>query len=63
MLWRFGCSFSMGPVKRPPAIRHCERSEAISSSKARLLRCARKDEFKGLVAAALTLKSHNEVTF
>ncbi len=40
-------------VKEQPKIRLCERSEAISSFKARLLRCARKDEVHGFWAATL----------
>ena len=40
--------------------RHCERSEAISSLKARLLRCARKDEVYGLGAAALWQKTRKD---
>ena len=34
-------------LHEPPKIRHCERSEATSSFKARLLRCTRKDEVHG----------------
>ncbi len=40
-------------LHEPPKIRHCERSEAILSFKARLLRCARKDEVHGLCAVLL----------
>ena len=42
------------PVKEQPKIRHCERSEAILSFKARLLRCARKDEVHRLCAILLS---------
>ncbi len=53
------CFSRADAIKEQPNIRRFERSEAISSFKARLLRWARKDEVHGLSIAALGPKTRN----
>lgn len=53
----------LNPVKKSPKISHCERSEAISSLKARLLRRARNDEVYGRGAATLCEVARRDETF